>query len=100
MRNLIKNIYSIRRMHFELDNTTYCRLGKNTSTKTVIVDMELGDYIPDLLDIEDIRNDIEGGMYTNEELLSEWRKRLEFIGCKSISIRVESKAHFNMYIEG
>ena len=97
-RSLIVN-EGIKKMHFENKISTYCPLGKNITEKTVITDIELGDYIPDLLDIEDIVKDINNGSFTNEDLLIEWKNRLMFFEPKDIKVKVCSSGHFPLYIE-
>lgn len=84
----------IESMEFSVKINTYCPLGKNITEKQVNTVVKLGKYIPDLLDIEDLVQELNNGCFINEDLGIEWKKRLSIYEFENIQVYVLSSGHF------
>lgn len=92
-RKLLKN-EGLEMMHFNNNVTTFCPLGGNITTKTIETELILGDYIPDLLDIEDYVKLLSNKSLTNEDLGYKWIKMMKQFRPRCIKVKVISDGHF------
>lgn len=97
-RRLLKND-GLESMTFENKVTTFCPLGGNITTKTIETRLVLGDYIPDLLDIEDYVKRLTNKSLTNEDLGYKWIKLMKQFKPLSINVKVISDGHFPLVEE-
>ena len=89
----------IRLLHMENKVEAYCPLGKNMRELTIETDIYLGEYIPDLLDIEDMVKKMNKGSYVHEDLIKDWIEFIKDYEVKGIKVRVYASGHFPMYEE-